>query len=139
MELLPLEAALLRSPLNGPGHGQGELVQVEDLAQVLPAGRTDGPQRVTAALQLRSRHVLVTVGLQKLQCTLGRSSRRVSGRHVRLRQRGSGLRRTYGCVAVRAGEHHKLLFCQIFQLVLLRTHGEDGLQVRSITGLSTGV
>lgn len=61
------------SPLDGPGHGQGELVQAEDLAQILPAGRADGPQRVTAALQLRYRHVLVAVGLQELERALGTS------------------------------------------------------------------
>lgn len=58
-------------PLDGPGHGQREVVQAEHLAQVLPAGGADGPQRVAAALKLCHRHVFVTVCLQELQSTLG--------------------------------------------------------------------
>lgn len=52
------------------------MVQAEHLAQVGPAGRTDGPQRVTAALQLSQRHILPAVRLQELQGTLGNTGGR---------------------------------------------------------------
>ena len=63
-------------PLDGPGQCEGEVVQAEHLAEVGPAGRTDGPQRVTAALQLGQRDVLPAVRLQELQGTLGNTGHR---------------------------------------------------------------
>lgn len=58
-------------PLHGPGHGDGEFFRgVQHLDQVLPAGRTDGPQRVGAALQLSDDQVVWHVALQPLQGSL---------------------------------------------------------------------
>lgn len=117
--------------MNSPGHGQGEVVKFEHLAQVLPAGRTDGPQRITAALQLRHCHILMTVSLQELQGILG--NRPENG--INLQAVAPALQSVcvvvllsaYRCVAVGTGERNEFFFCQIFELILLRTHCEDGL------------
>lgn len=109
------------------------MVQVEHLAQVLPAGRTDGPQRVTTALKLRHRHILMTVRLQELQSTLGNTVHRVTG--TQLQAIAAVLQsvcvvvvqRTYRCVAVGAGEGDEFFLRQIFELILLRAHCEDRL------------
>lgn len=69
---------MLAKPLDGPRHSQWEVVQAEHLAQVLPAGGADGPQRVAAALKFCHRHILVTVRLQKLQSTLGHGVQKVN-------------------------------------------------------------
>lgn len=111
--------------MNSPGQRQGEVVQTEDLAQVLPARGADGPQRVTAALQLRHRHILMSIGLQELQGTLGytpwHQTMRFSTRTAVL------YLGTYRCVAVGAGEGGEVFLRQIFELILLCTHGKDGL------------
>lgn len=73
-------------PLDGPGHGQREVVQVEHLAQVVPAGWADGPQRVTAALELCHSHVLVTVRFQELQGTLGYTVQRLLQNQCKLKE-----------------------------------------------------
>lgn len=54
-------------PLHRPGHGDEELIlRTEHVYEVLPAGRTDGPQRVGAAFQLRDAQVRRGVTLQPL-------------------------------------------------------------------------
>lgn len=106
------------------------MVQVEHVAQVLSAGRTDGPQRVAAALQLRHCYVLTTVRFQELQGTLGNKSHRDTGKnkkssievvHVPV------LWTTYRCVAVGADEGAEVFLCEISELILLCTHREDRL------------
>lgn len=51
-------------PLNGPGHSDGKvLARAQHLYQIGPARRTDGPQRVGAALELSDDQVVRHVAL----------------------------------------------------------------------------
>lgn len=116
-------------PLDGPRYSQWEVVQAEHLAQVLPAGGADGPQRVAAALKLCYCHILVSVRLQELQSTLVTWSSEGECKHIKQWDIAEFLyaMKTHGLVAVRVAEFSELALSQIFELVLLSAHGEDWL------------
>lgn len=107
------------------------------MAQVLSAGRADGPKRVAAALQLRQCYIFLTVRLQELQGTLGNKG------HGPAEKEGAGrsteevcrlvLWTAYWCVAVGADEGAEVFLSEISELILLRAHREDRL-VTMITG-----
>lgn len=128
--LLVAATVTVAKPLDGPRHSQREVVQAEHLAQVLPAGGADGPQRVAAALKFCHRHILMTVRLQELQSTLGQRVQRLNSETSIKIDRAKFLptAKTYRFVAVRVAEFSELGFSEIFELVLLSAHGEDWLR-----------